>query len=110
MGATWLGKTPYQLTEDDTSIASWMLDNVVTWFGITIENALSERVKSVVGANVEYKPRYTLALLLSDGFRLYRPQEQQQSSNPFAPLLAWAGKRNSGVKIWKYVPPVEKEQ
>lgn len=87
------------------SLAAWMLDNAVTWFGITIENALEERVKVVIGASIEYKPRYTLALLLNPGFKLYKPKETPQNTNPFAPLMAWIGKRNSGVKMWKYVPP-----
>lgn len=87
-----------------------MLDNAVTWFGITIENALAERVKTTIGANVEFKPKYTLALLLDSGFKLYQEKLIPQNSNPFAPLLAWAGKANSGVKRWVYVPPEAPEE
>jgi hypothetical protein len=85
-----------------------MLDSAVVWFGITIENALLERVKVGFGPNVEYKPKYTLARLLDSRTKLPRPPEtykRDEEINVWAPLLAWAGKRNSGVRRWVYVPP-----
>jgi hypothetical protein len=95
-GATW--EIPYG------SLAQWMFDSAVTWFGITIENALSERVKVTMGKEVTFKPKYTLARLLNERFRLPKPQpEPEDNPNPWASLLAWAGKRNSGVKRYKYV-------
>lgn len=88
----------------EDSLAAWMLDNAVTWFGITIENALQERVKVQKGKQVEYKPRYTLARLLDQGFRLPRPMpEASESSNPWAELMMWSRKKNSGIKRYKYV-------
>lgn len=92
-----------------------MLDSAVVWFGITIENALLERDKYGSGASVEYRPRYSLSRLLS-GQKLPRPPYVYEgdggstSANVWSPLLSWAGRRNSGVKRWKYVPPEEAEQ
>ena len=108
-------KTYSQLPSDvfgeEDSIAAWMLDTAVTWFGITIENALSERVKVGSGANAEHKPKYTLTLLLDKDFRLPRPPEEKvsakQAMNPWAPFLAWMGKKNSGVKKYEYRKPVD---
>lgn len=103
---------PSTVLGETDGFAAWMLDNAVTWFGITIENALEERVK--VGA--EYQPKYSLARLLSPGFKIpppprETPEEVKLAENPWAPFLTWAGKPGSGVHRWVYVPPpVEKEQ
>lgn len=95
-GETW--EVPYG------SLAQWMFDTAVTWFGITIENALAERVKVVMGKETTFKPKYTLARLLNPAFRLPKPlPEPEESQNPWAPFLAWMGKRGSGVKRYKYV-------
>jgi hypothetical protein len=81
-----------------------MFDTAVTWFGITIENALSERVKVQVGNETTFKPKYTLARLLDPRFRLPKPApEPEMQVNPWAPLWAWAGRKNSGVKKYQYV-------
>lgn len=91
-----------------------MLDSAVVWFGITIENALLERDKVGFGASVEYKPRYTLSRLLNAATKLPRPPEAYRAAdgsasiNVWAPLLAWAGKQNSGVKRYRWVPPEER--
>lgn len=88
------------------SIAQWMFDTAVTWFGITIENALEERVKVNLGKEVQYKPKYTLARLLNPMFKLPKPvQVPEESPNPWAPLLSLIGKKNSGVRRWKYTGP-----
>lgn len=95
-GASW--DVPYG------SLARWMLDAAVTWFGITIENALAERVKVTQGKEIIFKPRYTLARLLNEHFRLPKPApEPEDNPNPWMALWTWAGKRNSGVKRWKYM-------
>lgn len=86
------------------SLAAWMFDTAVTWLGHTIENALEERVKVTVGKQVEYRPKYSLAKLLHPSFRLPRPlPTEADNPNPWAELMAWAGKRNSGIKKYKYV-------
>lgn len=95
------------MAEED-SLAAWMLDSAVTWFGTTIENALAERVKVGMGANIEYKPRYSLARLLDPNFRLPKPEPKPEDNpNPWAALMAWAGKRNSGVKRYEYRKTVD---
>lgn len=104
-------KLPSEILRVSDSLAAWMLDSAVVWFGITIENALLERVK--MGS--ESKPRYSLSRLLS-GQKLPRPPYVYEgdggstSVNVWSPLLSWAGRPNSGVKRWKYVPPDEAEQ
>lgn len=82
-----------------------MLDNAVTWFGITIENALAERVKVGMGDNIKYEPKYSLARLLLPEFKLPRPDPVKNSDNPFASFLPLIGKRGTGVKRYMYVPP-----
>jgi hypothetical protein len=90
-----------------------MLDSAVVWFGITIENALQERVKVKMGSEVHYNPKYSLARLLNAATKLPRPREvysaEQGDANVWSPLLAWAGRGNSGVKRYKYVPPVKND-
>ncbi len=105
------GQLPSQILNEGDSLASWMLDTAVMWFGLTIENALQERVKVGMGANVEYNPKYTLARLLNQGFKLPPPQIDlaESSSNPWATMLTWADKPNSGVRRWVYTPPEEEE-
>lgn len=97
------------------TIAAWCVDGTVLWFGITVENALAERVP-VLGKKYETQPRYTLAQLLDDGFTLPRPPRPAQrvtakaapSSTPsdaLAQVLALAGQQGSGVKKFVYVGP-----
>lgn len=102
-------KLPSEIFGEANSIAAWMLDSAVTWFGITIENALSERVEVKMGTNVEYRPRYTLARLLSPSFKLPRPAIQQDG-DPLNILKMWASKKRSGIKRYMYVPPSEKKE
>lgn len=93
------------------TIAAYCLDNTVLWFGITIENALGEREKVTMGRETEYRPLYTLSQLLDPAFRLPRPQPEprkpaQMQANGLAAILAMAGQPNSGVKMYKYVGPL----
>lgn len=97
-GDTW--HVPYG------SLAQWMFDEAVTWFGITIENALAERIKVQMGKDVQFKPKYTLIRLLNPAFRLPKPlPEVSDSPNPWSPFMALVGKKGSGVKRWRYNPP-----
>lgn len=112
----WLKSKTYHLLPsevfgEEDSIAAWMLDNAVTWFGITIENALQERVKTGTGKDVEYKPRYSLTRLLDENYRIPRPlPEPEVNHNPWSPFLAWAGKPGSGVRRYRYQAPDEEEK
>lgn len=106
-------KLPSEVFGECDSIAAWMLDSAVTWFGITIENALQERVKVKMGPDIEYRPVHTLARLLDQGFKLPRPPEMKEPKpgtsgmDVWQPLLAWAGRPGGKVKRFVYVPPKE---
>lgn len=106
--ATKYGKLPSEIFGEEDSLAAWMLDSAVTWFGITIENALAERDKVRVGSQIEYRPRYTLSLLLDPEFKLPKPVEfmEKKKSNPWAELMSWVG-RSKAVRRWQYVPPLK---
>lgn len=109
--ATKYGKLPSELLKVKDEVAAWMFDSAITWFGITIENALSERVKVGYAPNERYKPKYTLALLLRDGYKLIPPPpELEDSGNPFAGLASWIGRSRGLVKKWVYVAPTEEEK
>lgn len=110
-----MAKTYSQLPSDifgtTDSIAAWMLNEAVTWFGVTIENALLERVE----VGTKSQPKYTLARLLHEKFRMPAPQPEiidmpNQGLSPWAAFLPWIGKPGSGINRWVYVPPVEDEK
>lgn len=94
------------------TIAAWCLDGAVLWFGITIENALSERVNKGTPKEPRYEARYTLMELLDPAFHLPRPQPEPRkvrsmASDGLASFLAMAGQPGGGVKMFRYVgPPV----
>lgn len=105
-------KTAQVLPSDDLalddSIATWCVDGAVMWFGITIENALNERVNKGTKEKPKWEARYTLTQLLDPVFRLPRllPEPKQPAQDGFALLLALAGQPNSGVKRYEYVKPI----
>lgn len=118
MWQTWTqasryGKLPSEVVKikPKEEVTAWMFNTAITWFGITIENALSERVKVGYGQKEQYKPKYTLARLLSPGFLLMPPApELEESRNPFAELASWIGRSKGLIKKWVYVPPVEEDK
>lgn len=77
--------------------------------GLTIENALAERVDVTVGPknHRESRSKYTITQLLDDRFRLPPPARSTQPANPLANYVAqlqtYAGSPRSGIKVWKYV-------
>jgi hypothetical protein len=90
------------------SWAAYQFDNAVVFLGITIENALQERVETGIGKHKEYREKYTIAQLLHEKFRLPRP-ESKMPVDPLqsfvAQLNAYAGQPGSNVKRWTYVGP-----
>lgn len=94
---------------EKNTVAAWMLNSAVLWFGATIENLLNERVEVKVGTKTESYPRYTLTRLLHDEYTIVRskPIDPNKGINPWMPLLGWAGKARSGIKRWQYVKPVD---
>lgn len=90
------------------SWAAYQFDNAVVYLGITIENALQERVETGTGKHKEYREKYTLPQLLHENFRLPRPVQQMPVDplqNFMAQLGAYAGQPGSGVKRYQYVGP-----
>lgn len=104
--ATKYSKLPSEIFGEEDSIAAWMLNTAVTWFGITIENLLSERVEVMVGKGTKSYPKYTLTRLLHADYRVTRTPEAI-STNPWTPFLAWIGKKDGLVKRYVYKPPEE---
>lgn len=92
-------------------LTRYQVDNAVTHFGLTLENALNERVEVKVGKRTESRPKYTLPELLDDKFRLPRPQTDLQKRQQGAMnLLAMAQDPASGVKLWRELPPEERQE
>jgi hypothetical protein len=103
---------PSATLEISDTIVAWCVDSTVLWFGITVENALLERVNTGTEKEAKWEAKYTLEELLDPLFRMPRPLPQPkrmpQEQNPWAPLLALAGKPGSGVKWYRYVGPEAK--
>ena len=95
-------------------LARWMFNAVVTWFGITIENLLSERVEVNVGKKLQSNPKYTLTRLLHEDFRVIRTPEPEDryggTGNIWAPFLVWADKPGGLIKRWVYKAPDGEER
>lgn len=103
-------RRPSDDLELDDSIMAYCLDKTVLWFGITVENLLSEMVEVGMGKDKRRERKYTLEQLLDRDFRVPRPLSLARSPQPaansgFALLLALAGQPGSGVKRWEYVKP-----
>lgn len=96
-------------------LTRYLFDNAVTYFGVTIENALAETVETTVyeGKNKRTKsrPKHTLEQLLDPTFKLTRPGQPEAApqQDGLAWMMALARQPNSGVKAWKYVEPEVKE-
>lgn len=80
MKAKLYHKLPSEVFGEEDALAAWMLDTCVTWFGITVENALQETVEvglvydpQARGNNKRREAKYTLSQLLDSDFRLPRP-------------------------------------
>lgn len=76
-------------------------------FGVMVENALQERVKTGTGKDATWKAKYELAQLLEPSFTLPRPMPTPKAApvqNGLLALLAMAKQRNSGVKLWGVKP------
>jgi|SRR5688572_21679702 len=125
MWETWIQATTYhklpsevfdptgecwKLDGEHGPLARSMFNSAVTWFGITIQNALEERVEYTHNGKIRYREKYTLARLLHPDFRLPKPKVEpvdiQKEMNPWAPLIAWVGKGKGGlVRRYTYVGP-----
>lgn len=100
-------RRPSSDLEITDTIVAWCVDATVLWFGITVENLLSERVKVGSGKDEHSEAKYELEQLLDPLFRVEReaPKPKQPAMNPFAAMMALAGQAGSGVKAYQYVKP-----
>lgn len=118
MWSSYLSLTKYQrrpsddlaFTEWGDSITAYCVDKTVLWFGITVENLLSETVEVGQGRDKRRERKYTLEQLLDRDFKVPRPVPAMKTlkapqQNGFALLLALAGQPGSNVKRWEYVKP-----
>lgn len=74
-------KLPSEIIDPDhklDSLTRYLADNAVTFFGITIENALQERVNNGSEKEPHWEKKYALAQVLEDDFRLPRPVSEAQ--------------------------------
>lgn len=72
---------------------AYQFDSAISFFGITIENALQETIKD------KTTPKYKLSDLLKPGYKLPRPPtEQQEAKGAINWLKMQAGK---GVKVFR---------
>lgn len=103
---------PSTVFGEEDSLAAWMLDGAVKWFGMTIENALMERVEMKLGnGTTKSSPRYTLTRLLDSNTKLPLPVEMmRQQANPFSAFLQMAGKSGKMVRRFAYVPPKQGDE
>lgn len=60
-------------------LTRYLVNKAVTYFGMVMDNALAETVEVGLKPNVQLQPKYTLAQLLSDEFRLPRPKAGQEA-------------------------------
>jgi len=93
-------------------LTGWKLDHAVLYVGLTIENALHERVPTGDPKQHETRPKYALAQLLDSRFRLPRPQAERSGvtfEDFVEQLRALAALPGSRGRMWRYVPP-EPEQ
>lgn len=92
-------------------MAAFLVDAAITACGITIDNALAERVNKGTPKEPKWEAKYTLHQILDPLFRLPAPlpppklQAPPLTNGGLAAILAMAGQPNSGVKLYKYVPP-----
>lgn len=104
-------KTTHRLPSEDLdeqdSLAAWCVDDAVMWFGLTVENTLVERVNTGTEKEPKWEAKYTLAELLDPLFRVPTPQPvvPRKPVNGLAALMALAGKKGSGVKLWRAIEP-----
>ena len=111
-------KTLSQLPSDRLGVtndwAAYQIDDAVVWFGVTVENALAERVNHGSAEKPDWRDKYTLEQLLEPDFRLPRPGQPltgkqaaaQALSSYIDTLIGSAGKLGSGGRVFQYKPPV----
>lgn len=80
---------PADLVEELGDWGCWCFDNCILYFGTVVENALKEQVNNGSKEHPDWQPKYTLAQLLKDDFRLLT--EKQKRKQVGASLKAMLG-------------------
>lgn len=94
------------LCEPDDGITAWCVDDMVMWFGTTIEKLLSETRKIVIGKETRREPLYTLEQLLDPRYHPPRPMPAKRlPTNPWQPIMDMVNRPSSGIRAWRYVAP-----
>lgn len=103
--ATKFGKLPSEIIDPDneyTPLTRYQVDNAVTFFGITMENAIAETKEVKSGRHTETVPAHDPDQLFEDDFKLPRPPTKLQKRQEGATnLVGLASDPRSGVKMWR---------
>ena len=84
-------------------MAAFLFDAAITACGITIDNALAERINTGTKDKPAWNPKYTLHQILEPDFVLPSPESSSKPTNGIGALLAMAQQKGGGVKLWKAV-------
>ena len=88
---------PSELLCVEDALAAYQFDAAVTTFGVIVENAAQERVRTGPKDAPEWSPKFEMEDLLSDDFHLPRPPTKvERQRNALATLRGLAG-----VKVFK---------
>lgn len=87
---------------------AYQFDNAVALVGNVIEGASQEMEKFGPKDSPEWKPKYTMAQLLDDDFRLPTPKKPPTEQDAIAQLRSLA-QRGLGVKVFKAKPNGDSE-
>lgn len=81
--------------------AAYQFDAAVTLVGAAIENAANEMHEVGDGQHKRLVHKYTMDQLLAPDFRLPSPTAESRQRDGIAALRALAGRRGSGVRVFK---------
>lgn len=95
---------PSTLLNVSDPLTAYQFDSAVALFGIIVENASQEMVKTGTKADPQWTPKYHLDQILSHDFRLPRPPTPaERERSAIAALKALAGVRSWHVPAAKEV-------
>lgn len=103
--ATKCHKLPSEVVDEDKeldSLTRYLINKVIIYFGMTIENWLHETIKVGSGKDEHSEAKYELNELLDPAFKMARPQPKTKQIDSLQSLMMLAAQKGSGVKIWGY--------
>lgn len=98
-------RLPSEIVDEEhelSSLARYLLNKAVTFFGMTIENLLNETIEVGAAGNKRTERKYEIGELLSPLFKLPRPQAKAKPQDGIQSLMALAKQKGSGVQLWGY--------